>query len=374
MEIIGIKDWEVVDWKGEVPFLIAGPCSAETPGQVLGSCEGAAARGAHLLRAGIWKPRTRPGSFQGVGKQGLPWLMEARARTGRPVTVEVASGQHVEVAMKAGVDVLWIGARSSANPFTVQEIADALRGVDVPVLVKNPVNPDLELWIGAVERIYQAGIKRIALIHRGFSTYKSAPYRNAPMWQIPIEMRRRHPELEIICDPSHICGSRHLLSEVSQQALDLDFDGLMIETHIHPGEAWSDAAQQVTPDGLAQLLKQLITRYSDSSDPDFMANLEALRYDIDRLDHEIIDLLAKRMMVSSEIGKYKKQKDVTILQLNRWSKIFDSRVKYTISTGLSPEFASNFIQSIHNESIRQQMKVMEVNEVKKPVRPPADEK
>ena len=358
----GIRDWDIVDCSEGTPFLIAGPCSAETPEQVMESCQGAAEQGAHLLRAGIWKPRNRPGSFQGVGKEGLLWLKEASDATGKPAAVEVASPRHVEDALKAGIQVLWIGARSTANPFTVQEIADALQGTDVPVLVKNPINPDLDLWVGAVERIAQAGVSRIALIHRGFSTYKPAPYRNAPMWQIPIEMRRRHPELDIICDPSHICGSRDLLAEVSQLALDLDFDGLMIETHPRPDEAWSDAAQQVTPARLGALLAPLIARQQESADPDFLANLDALRFDIDRLDHEIIDLLAKRMTVSMEIGRYKNRQGVTILQVNRWSKIFDSRVQYTIDAGLSGEFAAEFIQAIHNESIRQQLKVMGASE------------
>ena len=358
MEVTAVKDWGVVDWSGKKPLLIAGPCSAETPEQVLQSCVGAAQQGAHILRAGIWKPRTRPGTFQGVGKDGLAWLMEASIQTGLPAAVEVASPRHVEQALAAGIQILWIGARSTANPFTVQEIADALRDTDVPVFVKNPVNPDLDLWIGAMERILDAGISRLAAVHRGFSTYKSAPYRNAPMWQIPIELRRRYPDINMICDPSHICGKRELLAEVAQMALNLDFDGLMIETHPHPDEAWSDAAQQVTPAQLGTLLAPLVARQQESSDPEFLANLEALRYDIDRLDHDIIDLLARRMMVSMEIGKYKKRQDVTILQVNRWSKIFDSRVRSTIDAGLSREFATEFIQSIHNESIRQQLKVM----------------
>ncbi len=359
IEAVGIKSWGIIDWDGQKPLLIAGPCSAETPDQVMESCRGAASQGAHLLRAGIWKPRTRPGTFQGVGKEGLKWLADASAQTGKPAAVEVASPRHVEDAIKAGIQVLWIGARSTANPFTVQELADALSGVEIPVLIKNPINPDLDLWVGAVERIAQAGISRIALIHRGFSTYKSAPYRNAPMWQIPIEMRRRYPNLEIICDPSHICGNRSLLATVSQLALNLDFDGLMIETHPRPDEAWSDAAQQVTPDQLGSLLVPLIARHPESTDPEFTANLDALRYDIDRLDHEIIDLLARRMMVSQEIGRYKKRQDVTVLQLNRWSEIFESRVKSTIDAGLSRDFASEFIQAIHNESIRQQLNVLE---------------
>lgn len=358
MSVVHFREWNLSS-QPDHKLLIAGPCSAETPEQVLESCKGAASAGAHLLRAGIWKPRTRPNSFQGVGAKGLPWLVDAGRAFQLPVTTEVASPQHVEQALKAGVHVLWIGARSTVNPFTVQSIADALRGVDIPVLVKNPVNPDLELWIGAVERILAVGIQRLAVIHRGFSEYRSAPYRNRPMWQIPIELKRRHPDVPVICDPSHICGNRELLHEVAQQAYDLDFEGLMIETHRDPNNAWSDARQQVTGKQLKKLLSSLVNRHAEESDPDFLANLDALRYDIDRLDQDIIELLAKRMEVSQEIGKYKRDKGVTILQLNRWSRIFDSRVQQTIRSGLSEDFAREFIQSIHNESIRQQMQIME---------------
>ncbi|MBP6184446.1 MAG: bifunctional 3-deoxy-7-phosphoheptulonate synthase/chorismate mutase type II [Saprospiraceae bacterium] len=339
-------------------ILIAGPCSAETPEQTLASCLGAAAQGAHILRAGIWKPRTRPDAFPGIGKDALPWIVEAGRETGLPVTIEVATAQHVELALEAGIDILWIGARSTANPFTVQEIADVLRGVDIPVFVKNPVNPDLELWIGALERCWLAGITRLGTIFRGFSVYKPGIYRNAPMWEIPIELRRRFPTLDILCDPSHITGNRSLIPAIAQHAIDLDFNGFMIETHTTPDKAWSDAAQQLNPTDLGELLADLHRRKPTVDDPEFLANLEALRYDIDQLDEEIIRLLSQRMEVSREIGQYKRLKDVTILQMNRWNTIYNSRIQRTIQSGLSDAFARDLIQAIHNESIRQQKGVM----------------
>lgn len=357
MNIIPIKNWGF-KIAAQRPILISGPCSAETEDQVMLSCLGAAKQGASILRAGIWKPRTRPDTFEGVGNIGLPWIKAAGKKTNLPVTVEVANTKHVELALKAEIDIFWIGARTSVNPFAVQEITESLRGVDIPVLIKNPVNPDLELWIGAIERFYKAGINKIAAIHRGFSVYKPDPYRNLPMWEIPIELRRRIPNLEIICDPSHICGKRSLLQDISQKALDLEFDGLMIETHIDPGHALSDSAQQLTPRDLGKLLKNLIHRNHVGDNPNFLANLDALRLDIDNIDMEIIQLIAKRMEVVHEIGKYKKENGVTILQMNRWTEIFDSRVQKTIEAGLSEEFAQAFIQCIHNESIREQTEVM----------------
>ncbi|MCF8237975.1 MAG: bifunctional 3-deoxy-7-phosphoheptulonate synthase/chorismate mutase type II [Saprospiraceae bacterium] len=352
----------VRQWGWPIPenehILIAGPCSAETAEQTLDSCKGAAERGAHILRAGIWKPRTRPEAFAGIGEAGLPWIVEAGKVTGKPVAIEVASARHVELALQAGVDILWIGARSTANPFTVQELADALRGVDVPVFVKNPVNPDLDLWIGALERISMAGISRLGAIFRGFSVYKPGIYRNAPMWELPIELRRQFPTLDIIVDPSHITGNRSLIGYVAQHAIDLDFNGLMIETHIDPDHAWSDAAQQLTPDQLGSALNSLVHRRTSVDDPEFLANLEALRYDIDNLDQEIIRSLGQRMEVSREIGHFKRENEVTILQMNRWSNIFESRVQTALQAGLSETFARDLIQAIHNESIRQQGGVM----------------
>lgn len=358
MEFIKSKDWGIEKQEHE-ELLIAGPCSAETPQQVFESCQGAAEQGAHILRAGIWKPRTRPGSFQGVGKEGLAWLTEAGKELGKPVAVEVASSTHVEEALKQGVQVLWIGARSTANPFTVQEIADALQGTDLPLLIKNPINPDIDLWQGAIERFQRAGLKKIALIFRGFSLYETGVYRNAPLWNIPIELRRRCPNLEILCDPSHIAGRRDLLQPIAQKAMDLDFDGFMIETHTNPDQALSDAAQQVTPSALGDLLNGLVRRNTTSLDPHYLSNVEALRYDIDRLDHELIEHLAKRMEVAEEIGRYKKLGGVTILQLERWSDVFQERIKKAVDAGLSEEFVCEFMQVVHNEAIKRQLLIME---------------
>ena len=355
------------EWGWSIPpaeaILIAGPCSAETREQTRASCRGAAAQGAHILRAGIWKPRTRPGAFPGVGEIGLPWIVEAGQENKLPVTIEVAHARHVELALEAGVDMLWIGARSTANPFTVQEIADVLRGTDIPVFVKNPVNPDLDLWIGALERCWRAGIHRLAAIFRGFSVFKPGIYRNAPMWELPIELRRRFPSLDILVDPSHITGNRSLIQHVAQHGIDLAFDGFMIETHIDPENAWSDAAQQLTPEGLGETLRALVHRKPTVDDPEFLANLEALRYDIDQLDQEIIRLMSERMTVSREIGRYKRNNEVTILQMNRWANIFESRIQATVKAGLSDSFAREFIQAVHNESIRQQDDVMNQDEV-----------
>jgi chorismate mutase len=357
MEITQIEQWGL-EIPSRKPLIISGPCSAETEEQVMQSCLGAAECGASILRAGIWKPRTRPDSFEGIGAPALPWIKAASLETGLPVCIEVATPTHVEKALKAKIDILWIGARTSVNPFAVQELAGALQGVDIPVMIKNPVNPDLELWIGAIERLYKAGLHKICAIHRGFSVYKSKPYRNLPMWEIPIELRRRIPSLQIICDPSHICGKRDLILDISQKALDLEFDGLMIESHISPEHALSDAAQQLSPADLGEMLNQLVLRDPVPDNPGFLANLEALRVDIDNLDREVIQLLAKRMEVVQEIGKYKKENGVTILQMNRWARIFKSRVDATIEAGLSETFAQAFIQCIHNESIYQQTEVM----------------
>ena len=357
MKFINIKDWGL-GINVQHPYLIAGPCSAETETQVLQSCKGAAEQGAMMLRAGIWKPRTRPNSFEGIGKKGLPWIKAAGKENQLPVMVEVANKDHVKEALAAGVDILWIGARTTVNPFATQEIADALLGVDIPVMIKNPVNPDIDLWIGAIERFYGAGIKKLAAIHRGFSVSRSAPFRNLPMWEIPIELGRRLPQLEIICDPSHICGNRKLIPEVAQKAMDLHFAGLMIETHIQPDQAWSDAKQQLQPKALGEVLKNLVLRKSETDDKNFLAQLETLRVDIDKIDRELTQLMGKRMKIVEAIGQCKKENGITILQMNRWVKIFDDRVAATIAEGLSEEFAQAFIQSIHNESIRQQTKVM----------------
>lgn len=318
----------------------------------------------HALRAGIWKPRTRPGQFEGAGLEGLKWLVTAGKETGLPITTEVANAAHVEACLKAGVDILWVGARTTVNPFSVQEIADALRGVDIPVMVKNPVNPDLELWIGALERIERAGIKRMAAIHRGFSSFDKGPFRNAPMWDLAIELKTRLPELEMFCDPSHISGNRELIAMVSQKALDLDMAGLMIESHLNPDAAWSDAKQQVTPASLSSLLDGLVVRTVTSNNKTFKDTLGLLREQIDQIDDEIMQKMANRMKVSKQIGQYKKDNNVTILQVGRWEEIINTRVSLGKAMGLDEGFTRDLLRLVHHESIQVQTKVMNGAEVK----------
>ncbi|MFY8004816.1 MAG: chorismate mutase, partial [Chitinophagaceae bacterium] len=299
------------------PLIISGPCSAETEEQVMATAKGLAETGkVDVMRAGIWKPRTRPGSFEGIGTKGLPWLQAAKKMTGIPVAVEVATAKQVEDALHFDVDILWIGARTTVNPFSVQEVADALRGVDVPVLIKNPINPDLELWIGAVERIAKAGIQQIGLIHRGFSSYGNHEYRNAPMWHLAIEMKRRNPSMLLINDPSHICGRRDILQDVAQTAIDLDFDGLIIESHVNPDVAWSDAKQQITPQQLGEMLNAIQWRKEDIASEEYHAALEKLRQQINHLDDELMQILSQRIKVAEKIGQYKKDNNITILQTN----------------------------------------------------------
>lgn len=339
------------------PLIISGPCSAESEEQVITTASLLAETGkVDVLRAGIWKPRTRPGSFEGVGSVGLKWLQAAKKETGLPVAVEVANVKHVYEALKHGVDILWLGARTTVNPFSVQEIADALQGVDAIVLVKNPINPDLNLWIGAIERIAKAGITRIGAIHRGFSKYGPSKYRNEPNWQIPIDLMRTLPELPMICDPSHISGNRELLAPVSQKALDLNFHGLMIESHVNPSVALSDAKQQVTPVDFNTIVDNLILRdttLADNSNP-----LGELRSEIDRIDDELLSLLAGRMQVSRDIGEFKKANNLTILQAARWEDILQKAIEKGVANGLSKEFIAGYLKSIHLESINQQTKVM----------------
>jgi 3-deoxy-7-phosphoheptulonate synthase len=311
-----------------------------------------------MLRGGIWKPRTRPDSFEGIGPEGLKWLKEAGRTNNMPVTVEVASARHVEEALNAGIDVLWIGARTTVNPFLVQQIADALKGVNVPVMIKNPINPELELWIGAIERVSNAGISCIAAIHRGFSTYEKTKFRNVPNWQIPIELKRRFPTLPILCDPSHICGRKDLISSVSQIALDLNYDGLMIESHIAPEKALSDAEQQLTPRELGELLNSLIIRSATVDDVIFMNLLEELRDKIDTIDSEILSMMSKRMQVAREIGQYKKENNMTILQVERWNQILKTRTELGINKELTRDFILKLYELIHDESIHQQTSVM----------------
>jgi len=344
------------------PIIISGPCSAETEDQMVATAKQIAATGkVHALRAGIWKPRTRPGQYEGAGDVGLQWLMTAKKETGLPVTTEVANAAHVEACLKAGVDILWVGARTTVNPFSVQEIADSLKGVDIPVMVKNPVNPDLELWIGALERLNKAGITRLAAIHRGFSSFEKGPFRNLPMWDIAIELKTRFPELDIICDPSHISGNRDLIAFVSQKALDLDMAGLMIESHINPDAAWSDAKQQVTPAVLGKIIDELVVRTVSSEDKIFKDTLGLLRDQIDHLDDEIMQKLSSRMKISEKIGQYKKENNVTILQVNRWEEIIKTRVTLGRAMGLDEGFTRDLLRLIHDESIQVQAKVM--NEV-----------
>lgn len=338
------------------PLLIAGPCSAETEEQVIKTATELAANGVKIFRAGIWKPRTKPGGFEGVGIEGLQWLKKVKELTGMYTSTEVATKQHVDAALEAGVDILWIGARTSANPFAMQEIADALQeaGADIPVLIKNPVNPDLELWIGAMQRIYNAGIKRIGAIHRGFSAYGKHLYRNLPQWHIPIELRRRMPNLPIICDPSHIGGKRELVASISQQALDMGFDGLIIESHCDPDCAWSDKSQQITPDVLNFVVNTLVHRDETQT----TENLTILRQQIDALDNELLEVLNKRMRVSREIGQYKKEHRMPVLQAGRYDDIIQSRVKLAMEMGMSSEFMKSVLAAIHEESVRQQIEIL----------------
>ena len=347
------------------PLIISGPCSAETEEQMVATAKQIAATGkVHALRAGIWKPRTRPGQYEGAGDIGLQWLMTAKKETGLPVTTEVANAAHVEACLKAGVDILWVGARTTVNPFSVQEIADSLKGVDIPVMVKNPVNPDLELWIGALERLNKAGITKMAAIHRGFSSFEKGPFRNLPMWDIAIELKTRFPDLDIICDPSHISGNRDLIAFVSQKALDLDMAGLMIESHINPDAAWSDAKQQVTPAVLGKIISELVVRTTSSENKTFKDTLSVLREQIDHLDDEIMQKLSSRMKISEKIGQYKKDNNVTILQVNRWEEIIKSRVTLGKAMGLDEGFTRDLLRLIHHESIQVQTKVMNQSEVK----------
>ena len=356
-----IKIAPISDWIPNLqrPLVISGPCSAETEEQVMATCRQLAATGkVDVLRAGIWKPRTRPNNFEGVGKVGLEWLKKAKETTGLMTAVEVANKQHVEEALQSGVDILWIGARTTVNPFSVQEIADALQGVDVPVLIKNPINADLELWLGAIERISGAGITRLGAIHRGFAKYGETKYRNAPQWQLPIELKRRLPDLPMICDPSHICGNRELLAEVSQQAMDLNYTGLMIESHIKPEKALSDAKQQVVPDRLAQIINELVLRNGYGGKVLVDDTLQGLRNQVDQCDSEIFTILSQRMQVVEHIGQYKKNNKLTILQTSRWNDILERSFAKGEQLGLSRDFVERYLKAVHQESINHQSAVM----------------
>lgn len=336
------------------PLVIAGPCSAETEEQVLNTAKALAQKGCRLFRAGVWKPRTKPGGFEGNGEVALKWLQQVKESTGMLVGTEVATPEHVKLCLKYGLDMLWIGARTTANPFAMQSLADSLQGVELPILVKNPVSPDLELWIGAMQRLNQAGIRRLAAIHRGFSSYDNKLYRNNPTWQIPLELRRRIPELPIICDPSHIGGKRELIAPLCQQAMDLGFDGLIIESHCTPDKAWSDAAQQVTPDVLNYILSLLIIRDEHQQ----IDEIVDLRQQIDDLDHQMMELLAKRMRVCRQIGRYKRDHNMTVFQANRYNEILAKRGVQGALYGMNAEFVATVFESIHEESVRQQMDII----------------
>jgi len=355
LTIAAKSEWNISENRN---LVIAGPCSVESEEQVMQTALGLKEANIDMLRGGIWKPRTRPNSFEGVGSVGLRWLKDAGKAIGVPVTCEVANAKHVYEALRNRIDVLWVGARTTVNPFAVQEIADALRGVDIPVLVKNPVNPDLPLWIGALERINQAGITRLGAIHRGFSTYGESIYRNRPHWEIPIELKSRIPDLPIIIDPSHISGRRDLIHPVSQRAYDLDFDGIMVETHITPDIALSDAKQQVTPDRFIEILKSLTLRLPTTTNEAFLDQLRDLRESIDGIDNQLLQMLGKRMEVAREIGKCKKQNNVTILQKDRWDGIVEDRLGFAKQEQLSSEFVISLFNAIHKESIRNQNTVM----------------
>lgn len=340
------------------PFIIAGPCSAETEEQVLQTARELAAQNIDLFRAGIWKPRTRPGSFEGVGSEGLKWLKRVKEETGLKVTTEVAKAEHVYEAIKYGVDVLWLGARTTVNPFSVQEVADAIKGMDIPVLIKNPINPDFSLWIGAIERIYKAGITRIGVIHRGFSFHGETVYRNVPRWQLAIDLKQKFPDLMMICDNSHICGRRDLLLDVAQRAMDLNYDGMMTEVHPDPDNAWSDAAQQITPAQFLELRNQLVLRKPTTDDIEFLERLDHLRHDIDEIDNEVLNLLGRRMQLAEKIGQYKKRNNIAILQTDRWNEILEQATAKGKLKGLSQEFVEVLLRAIHQESINHQASVM----------------
>ena len=352
-----LRTW-LDDFNLEHPLVIAGPCSAETESQVLQIAHELKNSDVSIFRAGIWKPRTRPGNFEGVGSIGLKWLQKVKEETGLLITTEVANANHVKIALDHDIDVLWIGARSTVSPFIVQEIADALQNTDKIVLLKNPVNPDLSLWYGGIERLYSANIKKLGVIHRGFSTYSKTKFRNNPEWQIPIELQNKFPDLPLICDPSHICGRRDIIEETSQKALNLNFDGLMIETHNDPDNAWSDASQQITPETLIKLMKDLVIRKESVQERSFIRELENLRVKIDDADSQILDILGNRMKVSDEIGKIKKKQNVAILQSARWRNILKKMISDGKQKGLSEDFILKIFKAIHQESINHQEKIL----------------
>jgi chorismate mutase len=357
LDINPIKTWLP---KLDNPLLISGPCSLETEKQALDTAKLLAKdKRVFVYRGGVWKPRTRPGMFEGVGSVGLKWLQLVKQETGLPVGTEVANAQHTEEAMKAGLDVLWIGARSTASPFVVQEIADVVKGSNAVIMVKNPVNPDVQLWLGAIERVYQAGIKNIVAIHRGFTPFRETKYRNYPNWQTVIELRRLMPNLPIICDPSHIAGKRELLYEIAQKAFDMGMEGLMLESHIDPSCALSDAAQQLTPADLAKLLDRLVIRYENANNPEFENRLDVLRNRIDAIDAELLETLSSRVEIVKQIGRYKKENNVTALQISRWSQLMEDRINLGKKLDLNDTFVKILFQLIHEDSVRMQTEIMD---------------
>lgn len=353
----------IVGGKSDVPLIIAGPCSAESESQVMSTARQLAKiKDVSIFRAGVWKPRTRPNGFEGVGVEGLVWLQKVKSETGLYIAIEVANSHHVELALKHKIDYLWIGARTTVNPFSVQEIANALKGVDIPVLVKNPVNPDVKAWIGALERVIQAGIKKIYAIHRGFSTFEKTIYRNAPKWEIPIELKRQFPEIPIISDPSHISGNRDLIADLSQKAMDLAMDGLMIETHINPDAALSDAAQQITPDTLDEILRNLKIRKPEGNGLNGQHTLESLREEMDLVDDMLLGAIGKRIDLTKKLGEYKKNHNMTILQVNRWQQVLEDRLKQANYLGLDEKLVKDIYQLLHNQSVKIQGKMLNEDE------------
>lgn len=352
------KNQQTIETIWEEPIMIAGPCSAESEEQVLATARALSSQGLSIFRAGVWKPRTKPGGFEGIGVEALQWMKRVKRETGMLLATEVANREHVFEALKAGIDILWIGARTSVNPFAVQEIADAIRGADVPVLVKNPVNPDLELWIGAIERLQRAGVRRLAAIHRGFSSTGRKIYRNAPQWEIPLALRERMPEIPMLCDPSHIAGKRDMVPEIAKKALELGFSGLMVESHCNPDAALSDAEQQLTPAALDYILGMLLLGVCDGKS----GGLSVLRQQIDNIDEQLLELLAKRMQISGEIGLYKREHELPVVQNSRYDEILEHRSSLGASMNLRPDFVKEILREIHEESVRQQLTLVEVND------------
>lgn len=356
LDIIKIEDW---GFNFKRPLMISGPCSAESEDQIKEIALGLRSSHIDIFRAGIWKPRTRPGSFEGVGEKGLPWLQQVKEILGIPTAVEIANANHAEQALKAGIDILWIGARTTVNPFSVQEICDALKGIDIPVMVKNPINPDLQLWLGAIERLHAAGIRRIAAIHRGFSNRYVTDFRNAPEWSLPLRLKEMIPDMAIICDPSHICGSRTKIHEISQKALNFGLDGLMVETHHNPDEAWSDAKQQITPENYKDMISNLIIRESLESAPELKSDLSKLREKVDQMDRTLVEILAERFSCIQAIGEYKKKNNLAVFQQDRWKEVTQSRINMGVEKNLSEEFMKELMMAIHEESIKKQERMLE---------------